>query len=115
MLVGTGSSQAGQRGLWVRPGRRGSQQRARALGLGAQLGLAALAGGAARDMRAQRRALQRRQLAVEVGRELLARVLTRHGLVNYPTEWWHWSYGDRYWAFTTGHGTALYGPVATLS
>ena len=24
------------------------------------------------------------------------------GLVNYPTEWWHWSYGDRYWALVTG-------------
>jgi D-alanyl-D-alanine dipeptidase len=32
------------------------------------------------------------------------------GLVNYPTEWWHWSYGDRYWALTTGAPAALYGP-----
>src|SRR5690606_19884181 len=31
-------------------------------------------------------------------RALLARVLAGVGLVNYPTEWWHWSYGDRYWA-----------------
>ncbi|ABX41733.1 hypothetical protein Cphy_1358 [Lachnoclostridium phytofermentans ISDg] len=21
------------------------------------------------------------------------------GFVNYPTEWWHWSYGGCYWAF----------------
>ena len=34
------------------------------------------------------------------------------GLVNYPTEWWHWSYGDRYWALTTGAPAAVYGPVA---
>jgi D-alanyl-D-alanine dipeptidase len=33
-------------------------------------------------------------------------------LVNYPTEWWHWSYGDRYWALMTGAPAALYGPVA---
>ncbi|WP_433066704.1 M15 family metallopeptidase [Dactylosporangium sp. CS-033363] len=46
-------------------------------------------------------------------RQLLARVLGREGLVNYHTEWWHWSYGDRYWALTTGSGAALYGPVAT--
>jgi D-alanyl-D-alanine dipeptidase len=45
-------------------------------------------------------------------RELLARVLGGAGLVNYPTEWWHWSYGDRYWALTTGAPAALYGPVA---
>ncbi|MFF2852464.1 M15 family metallopeptidase [Streptomyces sp. NPDC058001] len=43
-------------------------------------------------------------------RELLSSVLTPAGLVNYPTEWWHWSYGDRYWALTTGEPTALYGP-----
>ena len=34
-------------------------------------------------------------------RDLLARVLGREGLVNYPTEWWHY-YGDRYWALATG-------------
>jgi D-alanyl-D-alanine dipeptidase len=46
-------------------------------------------------------------------RDLLARVLTGQGFVNYPTEWWHWSFGDRYWALTTGADHALYGPVAT--
>jgi D-alanyl-D-alanine dipeptidase len=45
-------------------------------------------------------------------RELLARVLRGAGLVNYPTEWWHWSYGDRYWALVTSAPAALYGPVA---
>lgn len=44
-------------------------------------------------------------------RTLLERVLSDVGLVNYPTEWWHWSYGDRYWALTTGAPQALYGPV----
>jgi hypothetical protein len=33
------------------------------------------------------------------------------GFVNYPTEWWHWSYGDRYWALATGAPAACYGPV----
>ena len=45
-------------------------------------------------------------------RDLLAGVLGDAGLVNYPTEWWHWSYGDRYWALTTGAPAALYGPAA---
>jgi D-alanyl-D-alanine dipeptidase len=44
-------------------------------------------------------------------RRLLSTVLTWSGFVNYPTEWWHWSYGDRYWALTTGAAAALYGPV----
>ncbi|MEV0405195.1 M15 family metallopeptidase [Actinoallomurus sp. NPDC050550] len=45
-------------------------------------------------------------------REILAEVLTAAGLVNYPTEWWHWSYGDRYWALAGGTAAALYGPCA---
>ncbi|MDX3782729.1 M15 family metallopeptidase [Streptomyces europaeiscabiei] len=43
-------------------------------------------------------------------RETLGAALTAAGLVNYPTEWWHWSYGDRYWALMTGAPAALYGP-----
>jgi D-alanyl-D-alanine dipeptidase len=44
-------------------------------------------------------------------RRLLAASLTTAGFVNYPTEWWHWSYGDRYWAFVAGATAALYGEV----
>ncbi|NGO12419.1 M15 family metallopeptidase [Streptomyces sp. HC44] len=43
-------------------------------------------------------------------RELLGAALTGAGLVNYPTEWWHWSFGDRYWALITGEAAARYGP-----
>ncbi|MFJ2884571.1 M15 family metallopeptidase [Streptomyces sp. NPDC087305] len=43
-------------------------------------------------------------------RAVLGKALGAVGLVNYPTEWWHWSYGDRYWALTTGAPAALYGP-----
>ncbi|MFI1097769.1 M15 family metallopeptidase [Streptomyces sp. NPDC020917] len=43
-------------------------------------------------------------------RAILSAALTAAGLVNYPTEWWHWSYGDRYWALSTGAPAALYGP-----
>jgi zinc D-Ala-D-Ala dipeptidase len=44
-------------------------------------------------------------------RALLADVLTASGLVNYPTEWWHWSFGDRYWAFSENRAHAIYGPA----
>ncbi|MFF4950028.1 M15 family metallopeptidase [Streptomyces chattanoogensis] len=43
-------------------------------------------------------------------RRVLSTALSAAGLVNYPTEWWHWSYGDRYWALMTGAEHALYGP-----
>jgi D-alanyl-D-alanine dipeptidase len=46
-------------------------------------------------------------------RGVLATALTSAGLVNYPTEWWHWSYGDRYWAYLTGASQACYGPVTS--
>lgn len=42
---------------------------------------------------------------------MLSEALVAAGMVNYPTEWWHWSYGERYWAHATGAGTTLYGPV----
>ncbi|KHL16054.1 D-alanyl-D-alanine dipeptidase [Mumia flava] len=44
-------------------------------------------------------------------RRVMAEALEAVGLVNYPPEWWHWSYGDRYWAAATGASHALYGPL----
>jgi hypothetical protein len=43
-------------------------------------------------------------------RTMMIEALTTVGMVNYPTEWWHWSYGDRYWAPMTKAPVALYGP-----
>ncbi|MBV1938565.1 M15 family metallopeptidase [Streptomyces sp. BV286] len=48
-------------------------------------------------------------------RGILSTALTAAGLVNYPTEWWHWSYGDRYWALVAGEDAAFYGPTTSLS
>ncbi|WP_062645650.1 M15 family metallopeptidase [Streptomyces maremycinicus] len=44
-------------------------------------------------------------------RELMGWALTAAGFVNYPTEWWHWSYGDRYWALLRKAPAARYGPT----
>ena len=44
-------------------------------------------------------------------RALLSDVLTGAGFVNYPTEWWHWSYGDKYWALQKQAPAAIYGIV----
>ncbi|MEV7396627.1 M15 family metallopeptidase [Aeromicrobium sp. NPDC092404] len=44
-------------------------------------------------------------------RALLVSTLESVGLVNYPTEWWHWSFGDRYWAYLTHASHARYGPL----
>ncbi|MGM5487486.1 MAG: M15 family metallopeptidase [Nanobdellota archaeon] len=31
-------------------------------------------------------------------RSILFQTMLEAGFVNYPSEWWHWSYGDSYWA-----------------
>ncbi|MFD4672613.1 M15 family metallopeptidase [Lentzea sp. NPDC058450] len=45
-------------------------------------------------------------------RDVLAEALSGAGLVNCPGAWWHWSYGDRYWAYLTGSPQAWYGPAS---
>lgn len=42
-------------------------------------------------------------------RRIMSQVLNRVGFVNYPTEYWHWSYGDKYWAFIKKQPFAIYG------
>lgn len=44
-------------------------------------------------------------------RAILRDAMSAAGFVNYPSEWWHWSYGDRYWAVVSGKPHAVYGPV----
>lgn len=44
-------------------------------------------------------------------RKLLREALEAVGLTNYPSEWWHWSYGDQGWAYRGGHPHALYGAI----
>lgn len=44
-------------------------------------------------------------------RALLIKVMTKVGFVNYPTEWWHWSYGDKYWAVVKKKKWAIYSSI----
>lgn len=44
-------------------------------------------------------------------RKLLVETLVGEGFVNYPREWWHFSFGDQYWAFVTASTRAPYGAV----
>lgn len=48
--------------------------------------------------------------AAKNNRRLLIDAMERVGFVNYPAEWWHWSYGDQYWAFANSRQNAIYGP-----
>ncbi|KFG95622.1 dipeptidase [Burkholderia paludis] len=44
-------------------------------------------------------------------RHMLIAALTGAGFTNYPSEWWHWSFGDRYWAVIQNESHAIYGAV----
>lgn len=44
-------------------------------------------------------------------RDLLAEAFASTPVTNYPSEYWHWSYGDQGWAYRGGHPHAVYGPV----
>lgn len=47
-------------------------------------------------------------------RQMLLHVMQAQGFVNYPTEWWHFSYGDRYWAYHAKAQCAIYGSACAL-
>ncbi len=47
--------------------------------------------------------------AAKTNRQLLIDIMSKSGFVNYPTEWWHWSYGDRYWAYHANNPSAFFG------
>ena len=44
-------------------------------------------------------------------RKILRDALSKSGLVNYPSEWWHYSFGDRLWARLTGSKLAIFGKL----
>ena len=51
----------------------------------------------------------------KVYRKIMGEALEAVGFVNYFTEYWHWSYGDRYWAYHKKVIHAHYGAVLTIS
>lgn len=48
---------------------------------------------------------------VKNNRKLLIKVMSKAGFINYPTEWWHWSYGDRYWAAVKKEKFSIYNGI----
>lgn len=45
-------------------------------------------------------------------RKVLYDAMTKAGFVNYPLEWWHYSYGDRMWAAYSRRSVCFYGPIS---
>ncbi len=40
--------------------------------------------------------------------------MKKQGFVNYPAEWWHWSYGDKMWAAYGKHPYAFFGKIEEI-
>lgn len=48
---------------------------------------------------------------IRKNRDMLVAAMHATGMVNYPDEWWHFSYGDRLWAEVTGRSDAFFAPI----
>jgi zinc D-Ala-D-Ala dipeptidase len=48
---------------------------------------------------------------VQRKRKVLFDAMTKNGFVNLSTEWWHYSYGDQYWAAFYKKPFAIYGKI----
>lgn len=45
-------------------------------------------------------------------RRLLYSIMTKVGFTNYPEEWWHYDFGNQFWAAMSGARAAMYGPCS---
>jgi hypothetical protein len=50
-------------------------------------------------------------IGVRENRRALAAALLGVGFVNHPHQWWHWSFGNEFWAETTGLSPVLFTAV----
>lgn len=50
-------------------------------------------------------------LIARKNRLILKEALEKSGFINYPSEWWHYSFGDRLWAKLTGSKIAIFGKI----
>lgn len=54
---------------------------------------------------------KRSENSAKRNRELLKKIMESVGFLNYPAEWWHFSYGDISWAYRVNKKTAFYGGI----
>ncbi len=47
-------------------------------------------------------------------RQILSEAMQNAGITNYPSEFWHYSYGDQGWAYRHGLEHAIYGAITPL-
>ena len=58
---------------------------------------------------------QSENLEVKNNRRLLYNAMINVGFTNYPSEWWHYDYGNNFWAAVNGHKTSIFGGVYSIT
>lgn len=48
---------------------------------------------------------------IQTNRQIMFEALSKAGLSNFPKEYWHWSYGDYWWAKRNNKKNFIYGPI----
>jgi D-alanyl-D-alanine dipeptidase len=48
---------------------------------------------------------------IKKNRRLLFGILTKVGFTNLPSEWWHYDYGDSFWAATNRYAESYYSGI----
>ena len=48
---------------------------------------------------------------IQLNRRLLYNAMTAAGFTNLPSEWWHYDYGDKFWAYFTGNKAIYKGKI----
>ncbi|VAW05723.1 hypothetical protein MNBD_ALPHA07-1632 [hydrothermal vent metagenome] len=48
---------------------------------------------------------------IRKNRDMLVTAMHAVGMINYPDEWWHFSYGDCLWAEVTNQSEAFFAPI----
>lgn len=56
-------------------------------------------------------ALTENEIIWRENRRLLYSIMTEAGFTNYPEEWWHFDYGDQFWASISNAKNALYSNI----
>lgn len=56
-------------------------------------------------------ALTANEILYRDNRRLLYSIMTEVGFTNYPEEWWHFDYGNQFWASISGAQNALYSNI----
>jgi D-alanyl-D-alanine dipeptidase len=67
------------------------------------------------DELALQKPLSEKETRCSANRRILCEAMSSLGFVNYPNEWWHFDYGNQWWAARIHQAKAYYGPALPVA